>query len=382
MRRLLVFAATVVFVDTVFYSALTPLLPRYSAELRLDKAQAGVLAASYAAGTLIGALPAGVLAARVGVRPTVLTGLALMAVSSVAFAFGASALVLDVARFLQGVGGAASWAGALGWVIGAAPAERRGEMIGAALAAGIAGALFGPAVGALADVLGPRPVFASVGVISAAMMAWALRMPPAVSEPTRLRALVAGLRVPALYAGMWLITLAGLLFGTMGVLLPLQMADVGAGTALIAAVFLVAAGFEALVSPLSGRVADRRGRLAPVVFGVGAAAVPVGLMAFSHTVWSLAALLLLASPAIGILWAPAAALLADVAEDLGIAQGLGFALVNLAWAAGQTLGSAGSARLAQAAGDALPFLLLSALCVASGLALSRGRGRVVLDRAA
>ena len=381
MRRLLVFVATVVFVDTVFYSALTPLLPRYSAELDLDKSQAGVLAASYAAGTLVGALPAGVLAARVGVRPTVLTGLALMAVSSVAFAFGTSALVLDVARFFQGVGGAASWAGALGWLIGAAPVERRGELIGAALAAGIAGALFGPAVGALADLLGPRPVFGSVGAIAAVMMGWALKMPEAVPEPTRLRALAAGLRVPALYAGMWLVTLAGLLFGTMGVLLPLQMAAVGAGTALIAAVFLVAAVFEAVVSPLSGRVADRRGRLVPVVFGVGAASAPVALMAFSHSVWALAALLLLASPAIGILWAPAAALLADVAEELGIAQGLGFALVNLAWAAGQTVGSAGSARLAEAAGDALPFLLLSALCVGSALALVRVRGRVAFDAA-
>ena len=378
MRRLLVFAATVVFVDTVFYSALTPLLPRYSAELGLGKAQAGVLAASYAAGTFVGALPAGVLAARVGVRPTVLTGLALMAVASVAFAFGTSVLVLDVARFFQGVGGAASWAGALGWLIGAAPADRRGELIGAALAAGIGGALFGPAVGALADVLGPRPVFGSVGVIAAAMMAWALKMPPADPEPTRLRALVGAFRVPGLYAGMWLVALAGLLFGTIGVLLPLQMAAVGAGTALIAAVFLVASGLEAVVSPLSGRVADRRGRLAPVLFGVCAAAAPVALMAFSHTVWALAALLLLASPAIGILWAPAVALLADVAEDLGIAQGLGFAVVNLAWAAGQTLGSAGSARLAQAAGDALPFLLLSALCVGSGLALARPRVRVAL----
>jgi MFS family permease len=381
MRRLLVFVATVVFVDTVFYSALTPLLPRYSAELDLSKAQAGVLAASYAAGTFIGALPAGVLAARLGVRPTVLTGLALMAVSSVAFAFGTSVLVLDVARLLQGVGGAASWAGALGWLIGAAPAERRGELIGAALAAGIAGALLGPAVGALADVLGPRPVFASVGVISAGMMAWALKMPPAASEPTRLGALAAGRRVPALYAGMWLVMLAGLLFGTIGVLLPLRMSDLGAGTALIAAAFLVAAALEAIVSPLSGRVADRRGRLAPVVFGVCAAVVPVALMAFADSVWGLTGLLLLASPAIGILWAPALALLADVAEELGIAQGLGFALVNLAWAAGQTVGSAGGARLAQSAGDALPFVVLSALCVGSGLALVRGRHRVALDPA-
>ena len=53
------------------------------------------------------------MAARVGVRPTVLAGLALMVVASIAFAFARSIVVLDVARFVQGVGGAASWAGAM-----------------------------------------------------------------------------------------------------------------------------------------------------------------------------------------------------------------------------------------------------------------------------
>ena len=139
----------IVFVDTSFYSAMTPLLPGFEEEYGLSKSGAGVLAAAYPAGTLLGALPGGYLAARAGVRATVLLGLALMSVASVAFAFASSIAVLDAARFVQGVGGAASWAGALAWIAGAAPRERRGEMIGTALGAAIAGALVGPVLGAL-----------------------------------------------------------------------------------------------------------------------------------------------------------------------------------------------------------------------------------------
>ena len=133
MRRLLLLASAIVFVDTAFYAAITPLLPRYAEDLELSKSAAGILSAAYPAGTFAGALPGGWLAARAGVRPTVLLGLGVMAASSVAFAFADSIEVLDAARFVQGLGGACSWAGALGWLIGAAPRERRGELIGSAM---------------------------------------------------------------------------------------------------------------------------------------------------------------------------------------------------------------------------------------------------------
>jgi MFS family permease len=375
MRRLLIFVATVVFVDTVFYSAITPLLPHYRELLDLSKSEAGVLAASYAAGTFLGALPAGWLAARVGVRPTVLTGLGLMAASSVAFAFGESVLVLDVARFLQGVGGAASWAGALAWLIGAAPVERRGELIGSALGAAIAGALLGPALGAAADAFGPDIVFSSAALVGAAMMAWALRMPPVDPEGASLRALRVGLRDRGMYAGMWLVALPGLLFGTIGVLGPLRFDELGAGSALIAAVFLAASGLEALVSPVAGRAADRRGRMIPALVGVTAASIPIAFMPWPNSIWGLALLILIASPAIGILWAPALAMLSDVAASHGVAQGMAFSLMNLAWAVGQTAGAAGSARLAETAGDAVPFLMLAVLCLASAALMARSLRR-------
>lgn len=44
--------------------------------------------------------------------------------------------------------------------------------------------------------------------------------------------------------------------------------------------------------------------------------------------------------ALGALWAPSMALLPDAAEHAGLDPGPAFALVKLAWSAGQTLGSA------------------------------------------
>jgi len=101
----------------------------------------------------------------------------------------------------------------------------------------------------------------------------------------------------------------------------------------------------------------------------------VAAFAFAHEGWVLAALVICAAPAVGTLWTPAMALLSDGAEALGLEQGFAFALMNLAWSVGQTAGSAGSARLADVAGDALPYLLLAGLCLASLAGLLRASRR-------
>ena len=48
MRRLVVLVAAIVLVDTMFYGAITPLLPYYSHHFDLSKSSAGLLAAAYA----------------------------------------------------------------------------------------------------------------------------------------------------------------------------------------------------------------------------------------------------------------------------------------------------------------------------------------------
>jgi MFS family permease len=372
MRRLLAFVCLVVFVDTLFYAAITPILPELSDRFQLTKTAAGVLAAAYPAGTFVGALPGGWMAARAGVRPTVLLGLGLLVASSVAFAFGDHIVVLDVARFVQGVGGAASWAGAIGWLIGTAPRARRGQYIGTALAAAVAGALLGPVLGAAAGAIGQEPVFAGVALLGLAMMAWSLRMAAAQLEgDSRLRTLVGSLGDRRVAAGMWLTTLPGVLFGTVAVLGPLRLDELGAGAAAIAAAFLVGAAIEATIAPVIGRLSDRRGPLVPSVIGVAGAGLVMATLPWPSSAWTLGVLVVFAGPLIGMLYTPAMAMLSDGAEAAGVAQGFAFALVNLAWATGQTAGAAGSARLADAAGDRTPYLVLVVVCALTLAGLAR-----------
>jgi MFS family permease len=384
VRRLLAFVSVVVFVDTMFYAAITPLLPELTDRFDLSKTGAGILVGAYAAGTFVGGLPGGWLAARAGVRPTVLLGLGLMVASSVAFAFADSIVVLDVARFVQGLAGAASWAGALGWLIEESPRERRGELIGTALAAAVAGSLFGPVVGAGAEGLSQEAVFGGVGLLGLALMAWAVRMPSAAhGAEARFRTLLSSIGDRRVAAGMWLTALPGVLFSTMAVLGSLRLDELGATAVAIAAVFLVAAALEAAAGPFVGRLSDRRGRLIPSVMGVTGGGIAMTLLPWPGSAWLLAVLIVLAAPAIGILYAPAMAMLSDGAEAFGIAQGFAFALVNLAWATGQTLGAAGSARLADVAGDHVPYLLLAGVCAVTlcGLLAALRRRRPIASGA-
>src|SRR5215813_7656762 len=127
VRRLLLFISALVFTDTIFFTALTPLLPHYVHEVGLSKAGAGILVAAYPLGTLLAALPSGLLVAHLGARRGVLIGLVLMSASTLVFGWSNSAVVLDAARFVQGLGGSCTWAAGMAWLATAAPAERRGR---------------------------------------------------------------------------------------------------------------------------------------------------------------------------------------------------------------------------------------------------------------
>jgi predicted MFS family arabinose efflux permease len=379
VRRLVLLASAVVLVDTMFYAVVAPLLPHYVDELRLTDTEAGVLAGAYPAGTLVGSLPAGWLAARFGARNTVLAGLALLSGSSLAFGFAEHVVVLDVARFVQGLGGACTWAGALTWLIAMAPVERRGELIGAALGAAIAGSLGGPVVGAVAEALSPQLVFSMVVVVSAALAAWALRTepPPGGLETQGLRDVAHALRDRHVSVSMWLVMLPAMAFGAISVIGALRLDHLGASAAAVAATFLVAAAVEATVSPLVGRLSDRRGRMVPIRAGLVASAVVLVAFTLPRQAFVLAVVMVFASAALALFWAPAMAMLSDAADATGLHLGLGFALINLAWAAGQMTGAAGGGALAEAAGEAVAPLLIAALALATFALLAARRARRV-----
>ena len=366
MRRLFALVAAVILVDMTFYSALVPLLPDYVDRLGLSKSEAGILSASYAAGTLVAALPSGLLAARVGVRETMLLGLALLSLASLAFAFAESIVALDAARFVQGIGSACSWAGGLAWLLTAAPRERRGELIGAALSAAIVGFLIGPALGAVATVTAPEPVFAAVAAVAAGLAVWVLAAPkPASSPPADLRTVAAAMASGPVLIAFWLVALPSILSGALNVLVPLHFDELGAGGVAVGTAFLVTAAIEAVVSPAIGRVSDRRGRGTPIragliVSGLAALALPLPSDAVL-----LGAVLVAAVLAMSLIWTPAMALLSDETEACGVDLAFAVALVNLAWAGGQVLGGSAVSRFAETTSDAAGYGIVAALFAAT-----------------
>jgi MFS family permease len=164
---------------------------------------------------------------------------------------------------------------------------------------------------------------------------------------------------------MWLITLPAIVSGMINVLGPLRLHGLGAPAAVIGATYLVAAGVEAAIAPAVGSLSDRRGRLAPLRFGLAATAVALLCFTLPDSVALLGLVIVAVVAAIGVFWAPAMAMLSDAGETYGLDQGLAAALMNLAWAGGQILGSGGGGAAAKIDGDGLPVAITAGVLAAT-----------------
>jgi MFS family permease len=366
MRRLLVLASAMVFFDVAFFAAIAPLLPTYVDELGLSKAEAGILSASYAAGTLIFSLPAGFVASRYGPRRTVIVGLLLLGCASLVFGFAKQMLLLDGARLVQGAAGALIWSGAITWLITTAPEEDRGSVIGVALGTAVAGALLGPVLGAVAGSVGTEAVFGSVLVVALVLALFASRMEEAhAPEQQSLGEVVRTLLSRPLVEAAAFVAIPSVMFGTIEVLVPLRIDALGGGHTVIAAGFIAGAGLEAVLAPLAGRISDRVGRRLPYVVGLTVCAVAMIGVAVATVLGGVLAALILTSLGAGLCFAPALTLISDAADASQLHQGYASGVSNMAWASGQVLGGIGGGVVATLTGNGLPSLLIAALLMAT-----------------
>jgi MFS family permease len=380
MRRVLALTSSIVLVDTIFFAALAPLLPHYAQELGLGKAGAGVLSAAYPLGTFVGAIPSGIVAARLGVKRTVLIGLLGVALTTALFGLATSAWQLDVARFAQGLSSSFSWTGSLSWLVAVSPRDRRGQVIGRAFAAAVAGALLGPVLGGVATLTGSGWAFGAVAAASLGLAVWALLTPAArPEEPQPVGMLVAALRDRRVLLSVWFVVLPALVFGTLAVLGPLRLSALGVGAIGIGAVWLSAGALESLNNLfVVGRAADRHGPLTPIRAALIGTIIGTVLLPWPQNAYVLAVLIVVSAVAFGSFYTPGMTMLTHAAEDRGLDYGYGFALLNLAWAPGQSIGSAVGGAVAEATHDAVSYFTLALLALVTLIGLMRSPAAAVV----
>jgi MFS family permease len=300
---------------------------------------------------------------RLGAKRITLASACLMAVSTVIFAWAPTVLVLILARFVQGFASGSIWTASMAWVTDNAPTGRRGRESGIVMGMLSAGSVAGPAVGALASWAGQGPAFGLVAVVSVVGVILAAVAPSGrnVAPQSGIgAALVRVARQPATRAALALTTVDLLVFGTVDVLVPLQLGDRGA-----------------VCGPIAGRVVDRYG---PGMVGIAAQSlmilIPVALVFEPATAVQLA-VLVIGGPlfaAIGAAIFPLSSLGADAA---GVSHVTATGLMGAVWATGFTVVPVFSGALAQVASDPTAYLVvlllsipLLTLVVRNGLAVS------------
>jgi MFS family permease len=376
VRRIVVLTGSVVFLDAMLFGAIIPLLPHFADTYDLSKLEAGLLLGAYGAGSLLGGVPGGLLVGRIGPKRGVLAGLAVLALSSLAFALSGGPLALGLSRFVQGVSSATTWAGALAWVAVSVPRERRGQALGTVFGLAVLGFVVGPMFGGFADLVGIRGSFVAIAAVAAGLVAALSLVRPAPRETPNPGAIARALRDRAFVGGLWLNTLPAMFFGVLDVLVPLRFDDAGYGAIAIAAVFVVSGLVEVAVNPVVGRISDRHGRLYPVRIALIASIAVAAAIAFAREPAVIALLVVAASVSFGGFYTPGMALVADRSERAGLPQGIGFGVTNTAWAVGALVGPAIGGALAQALGDPVPYLCCAALCALTLVVASRGATRL------
>jgi MFS family permease len=368
--RLVLFVGAVFAAESAFFAVVPPLVPQLIRDVGLTTTEVGVLVAAYPAGVVLAAIPSMALVDRRGVRVATLAGIGVLIVATLGFAWGTNAVLLDAARFVQGVGGAVAWAGALAWLTSTTPPGRRGSVIGGAVGAALVGMVIGPAVGAAASHLGRGPVFSAMAVVLGLLaLAAPSAAPASIARHGSVQALIRLIRSRRAAIGNGLLAVIGIVGGTVSSLLPLLVAHRHGGPEVIAAILATGYLLAAFLNMFVGRLSDRIGRGAPTLVGLAIATLLLPSVPIVNSLLVLALVSVIAQAAVSALWTPTAAMVSDGSEVGASGQAVGVATMNAAWAAGGAVGPILATWLAEAAGFNLPFALAGGLCAASALVL-------------
>jgi MFS family permease len=366
VKRLLLLIYALVLLDEVMLLSIVPLVPSYSADFGLSGLGSGALLSIGSLAIVVGSIPAGVAADRLGSRRVTLAGGSLLALSCLGQALAPDFWTLLAARSAFGVASAVVWSAGLSWLAYSAGEERPGALGMVVSVAGI-GAMAGPAfAGVLADqVSRATPFFilaaAATGVV--VLLALGDRGRERVHAHHPLREIAGLARRDALIGGALVVMLlGGFADGVVNLVAPAQLHHAGRSAAWIGVALSVAAALFILFSAL----AARRGAAVVSLSVATVCAVLCALVMLPVLASSAAAvvvsMLLLRAPPLGVMYTVAFPLGVRGATRSGMGAGAVNGLLAFAWGGASFAGALAAGGLIQAAGARTVYAILIGCC--------------------
>lgn len=302
------------------FGLVAPVLPQFATSFNVGVTAATVVVSAFAFCRLIFAPVGGALIDRLGERKVYLTGLVIVALSTLATGLAQNYWQMLIFRGLGGLGSTMFTISAAALLVRLAPVDARGRVSSYYASAFLIGNIAGPVFGGLLGSLGMRlPFFIYAGalIVATAVVAIFLREGRR-REPgsdTQEPMLMAEAMRQARYIG----ALAGAFangwcsFGMRVAIVPLFAAQAFDNGAKIAGISLAcfAVGTAAVVL-FAGRLADSVGRKPLIVVGFLVTGVTVGTLGLVHDPWLFIALSVIAGMGGGILNPAQQAVVADV----------------------------------------------------------------------
>ena len=361
--------------------SLAPLIAPYAVSLGASVALAGLIGGAYSAINLLGNLGAGYWSDRIGRKLPVVAGLAIAGVALLLYPLAAEPYLLLGLQMMHGLGAALVSPACLAYIGDRTAATGRGRAMALyGVAAGVAGLVGPPLAGLLRDQWGYSSVF---WLLAATILMLVLPASRLITEsfPTKavrvegsVRRVLHNRRLLLAYASAfcWMLGL-----GTLLVFLPLMGQAWGFTSARIGLLFASFALAATIIqaSPL-GRLSDRWGREATIMFALVLVALALVLLSFLNQWATLMAGMFVYGIGFGFLFPAMSALIADETElqTRGTASGIFTAAFSLGVIVG--MGSAGGLVWLQQTAHIHPFQFV-ALIVLLGVAWA---GVVLLTR--
>lgn len=348
--------------ESLFYTALAPMLRQLDAQLGFDHEQAGLLVAGYAIGYWLGAYPAYRLAARFGPRATAVAGVGCVAVATLGFAAGETFTLLMLARLLVGVGSVIAYTGLLAAAGAIAGQDQRGMAIGTVYSGSAAGSAVGPLIGSTAVELGRGPVFAAVAVGQAIVAGLLSRLPTVPNtDHAPMRVMWRYLSSSRVRTGLWITSVPGFALGVLTLSGTYRLNEMGASATIVAVAFSGIAVINVFVAPRIGKASDRLGRRKPLMLALAVSAIAIVLMAAAAFEVSTVALISIAGAFMLAVAGPGLALVGDGVHELGGDPAHGTFLMNMFWGPAAALGAISAGFVHGSTGAELSLLMLAAV---------------------